>query len=328
MATHQNDDLLGALGAILKANVSIRADGKPASGRTKQQAADVLKYCFLTLRELGFVVMPAGLGDRHVQALMNYWWYEKKLKVCTITNYLGTLRKFSTWIGKRGMVKKPHDYLPQVPPSQFIIRAAAIQSKSWSAQGIDEEKIFELADEIDPRFGCILRAQRYFGLRLKEALQFRPWVWDFGSYVMMPDGVAKGGRSRPIQVRNQQQRDVLELIKSRIGKADCLGWSITKRRKIATLKSNRQRYYYQMKKIGMTKKAAGVCGHSLRAAFAEDAVLERGWTPPTLGGISNQIAKEDEILIRSQTAQDMGHNRHGFGSAYYGSFRRPKKPKA
>ena len=319
-----NFDWKRELGDILKRHAGIRANGKPASHRTKEQAAQVMMEVFQTLHGLGYKVMPQNLGDRHVRILMNEWYFKKKLKIRTVVNYLGTMRKFAGWIGKSNMVLPIAKYLPNVPAADLKIRSVAVKSKSWAGNGLDEQEYFKKADQLDVRFGCMLRAQKVFGLRLIEVLQMRPWHWDFDAYLFMPENVGKNGRERPIQIRVQEQREVLEFIKSKVGKDEYLGWSHAGLSKTAKLHANYQHYQYLMRKLGITKKQVGVTGHGLRAGFSEDALEGRGLVPPTRGGLPNQMSREDERIVKSKTAQDMGHNRLNFGGAYYGSFRKPK----
>ncbi len=319
-----NLDWKRQLGDIVKKHAGTRVNGKQASHRTKEQAAQVLMEAFTTLHQLGYNVMPQNLGDRHIRILMNEWYFKKKLKIRTVVNYLGTIRKFAGWIGKSNMVSPIGKYLPNVPAADLKIRSVAVKSKSWGANGLDEEEYFKRADQLDVRFGCMLRAQKAFGLRLKEVLQMKPWHWDFEAYLFLPPKIAKNGRERPIQIRVQEQRAVLEFIKLKVGKDEYLGWSHTRWGKVATLDSNYRRYQYLMRKLGITKKQVGVTGHGLRAGFSEDALEGRGLVPPTRGGLPNQMSREDERIVKSMTAQDMGHNRLNFGGAYYGSFRTPK----
>ena len=319
-----NLDWKRELGDILKAHAGIRANGKQASHRTKEQAAQVLMEAFQALHGLGYKVMPQNLGDRHIQILMNEWYFKKKLKIRTVVNYLGTLRKFAGWIGKPNLVLPIAKYLPNVPVTDLKIRSVAVKSKSWAGNGLDEEEYFKRAEQLDVRFSCMLRAQKAFGLRLIEVLQMRPWHWDFNAYLFLPPKIAKNGRERPIQIRVQEQRAVLEFIKSKIGKDEYLGWSHNCRGNATTLYSNYQHYQYLIRKLGVTKKAVNVTGHGLRAGFSEDALEDRGLVPPTRGGLPNQMSREDERIVKSKTAQDMGHNRLNFGGAYYGSFRKPK----
>ena len=320
-----NLDWKRELGDILKTHAGIRANGKQASHRTKEQAAQVLMEAFSTLHKLGYKVMPQNLGDRHVRILMNEWYFNKNLKIRTVVNYVGTLRKFCRWIGKPNMVMPIGKYLPNVPVTDLKIRSVAVKSKSWAGNGLDEQEYFKRADQLDVRFGCMLRAQRAFGLRLIEVLQMKPWHWDFDAYLFMPENIGKNGRERPIQIRVQEQREVLEFIKSKVGKDECLGWSHNCWGNATTLYMNYQHYQYLMKKLGITKKAVNVTGHGLRAGFSEDALEGRGLIPPTRGGLPDQMSREDERIVKSKTAQDMGHNRINFGGAYYGSFRKLKK---
>ncbi|MFK4554585.1 hypothetical protein ABH944_006245 [Caballeronia udeis] len=68
-------------------------------------------------------------------------------------------------------------------------------------------------------------------------------------------------------------------------------------------------YYYCLRKIGITKKNADVCGHGLRAEFAENCAIARGLLPATLGGTADQMPKEEMDLILLQVSEKLGHSR-------------------
>ncbi len=74
-----------------------------------------------------------------------------------------------------------------------------------------------------------------------------------------------------------------------------------------------------MKKLGMTKKDAGVTGHGLRAEYLEDQALLLGYIPPTLGGTNDQMDKENLHIIQRKVSELAGHSRTSVTAAYYGA---------
>ena len=313
-------ELITKLNAILAEHAHTRVNGNVASHRTATAAGDALCTCLRLLVELGYRVQdPRNIEEKHIKALCVEW-YAKKKAPKTIQGYLSQLRIFSGWIGKAGLVKDVYYYLPGVPRDELRVSAVARRSKSWAEMGIDVANKVEIALQLNERFGLMLLAQVSFGLRRLEVLQMKPWKCDkenrFAVYK------TKGGRPRDVDIDTEVQRAVLNLIKSKVGKNDYLGWKYRTDGAPATLEYSERRYNYFMEKTGITKALAEVTGHGLRAQFAENAALLRHLIPPTLGGTGGQMEREDLDLSRVQVSELLGHSRKSVTTAYYGSFGR------
>jgi len=306
---------------IMSAKGATRVNGKPASDRTQALTTEVICAAFKRLHELGYKIQePGNIGERHIAALMTDAWHTKKKKIKTIQNELSRLRVFCGMLGKGGMVGPLEKYLPDVDPKLLIVRAAARQSKSWSENGIDLVSKFQEVDERDWRLGLMLRLELAFGLRRQEVLKFDPHTQDFGQYIEVFPGQGKGGRARHIPVISAAQRATLDFVKSRVPKNQPLGWKDMHSGKTASLEQNIKRYENLMAALGFTKADAGVTGHGLRAQFAENHSLLLGMLPPTLGGLPDQLARDDLQIKRTRLAQALGHNRQDITNAYIGSF--------
>src|SRR5690606_21062702 len=128
----------------------------------------VLHASFHTLRDIGFkIIVPQNLGNRHVQALCNHWQSEGKA-AGTIANNLSCLRIFCSWVGKKGMVGRLRNYLPDIPKK--ATSPIAEVSKSWTENGIDVIAKMCEADNVDAQFGIMLRVELALGLRRHEVL--------------------------------------------------------------------------------------------------------------------------------------------------------------
>ncbi len=145
----------------------------------------------------------------------------------------------------------------------------------------------------------------------------------------LPDAGPKGGRARNVPITNSYQREVLDYVKERVPKRDAMGWKTTRRGNPATLEYNLKEYERRMDEIGITKSAAGVSGHGLRAEFAENAAMtnpDKPFVPPTLGGTAEQMSAADLDQALSQVSEMLGHSRPGVTSSYYGRFEGFRRP--
>ncbi|WP_321935280.1 phage integrase N-terminal domain-containing protein [Paraburkholderia sp. J8-2] len=333
-ATGFREDLTGWKGrlqALINERAGKRMNGQPASNRTIEATATVLFDIFNTLHGLGFKIQdPRSLGDRHVEALV-ICWYEKGAAIKTMQTKMSMLRKFATWIGKKGLVRALPLYLKHVPASRLRHVATITESKSWTKNDVDVDAKYAQADEVDERFGLMLRLGVAFGLRRKEILMFSPWKADRGDHIAVyANAGPKNGRARTVPITNEFQRQVLELLKARISKTGTLGWTHTRRGKPAKLKYQIAEYSRRMAEIGVTRALSGVTGHGLRMEFIENSAMAEGMTPPTLGGTADQMPREDLDLIRGRMSEMLGHSRLSVMNSYYGSFgrfrRKPEKP--
>lgn len=311
---------------ILKENAPTRQNGRVASDRTATAYGEVLRYAFSTLFELGYKLQnPANLSEAHIASLCKHW-YSTGKKPSTIQEYLSKLRVFSRWVGKKHMVKSLQVYLPDVDKKLLRATRIAGESKGWSEKGVDIKAKIQAADELDERFGLMLRMMLAFGLRRKEVVHNRPWKADRGDKLIIYLGEAKGGRPRDILFDTPEQRQVLDFVKSKVGKSDYLGWTTTMRGEDASLKYNIGKYNRLMAKIGITKLKDGATGHGLRAQYAENSALIAGMIPATLGGTKGQMDKESLDVTRAQISEQLGHSRIDVTASYYGSFGRNAKP--
>lgn len=332
--------LMSNLNEILFENSQTRVNGNKASRRTATIRGEGLRTNFRLLHdELGFKLAdPRNIGTKHLEALCKEW-YRRGLAPKTMQDYLSQLRIFSGWIGKKGLVKRIHHYLPDVPRDELRVSSVAEKSKSWAATGVDAVAKYLEATAYDWRFGLMILAQVAFGLRRMEVLQMQPWKCDQGDKFAAYE--TKGGRPRDIYIDNEVQRAVLDLIKSKIkGKEDTLGWMERvdgkpfKEKKLrkgeervdASLAYSESRYSRLMAKIGITKSISQCTGHGLRAQFAENAMLLKDIVPPTLGGTKGQKPCGEIEVARLQTSEALGHSRTSVTNAYYGSFGRDGAP--
>lgn len=312
--------------ALLDEYAGKRVNGKVASHKTVKHTTEVLFNFFHTLHRLGYQVQhPKNVGERHIEAAVRHWHFDKKLAPKSLQDYTSRLRVvFEHWIGKSGMVKAFAKYLPDVPAEELVVKTSAAKSKSWTEAGIDVVPKLMEADKLDERLGMMLRMQLAFGLRRKEAILCRPWIADRGDVLQVYPGEGKGNRPRMIPIETEVQKSLLKAVQNKVGKREALGWPNMIDGTSATLEQKEKRYNRYMARLGLTKLDAGATGHGLRGQYAENKALLQGFVPATLGGTPGQMPKDELTVLKLQVSEALGHSRESITSAYYGTLSRFK----
>lgn len=301
---------------LLAKHAAKRVNGKVASMETQETTRDILFANFRKLDTMGLRINnPENLSEKHIRALVRYWYYEEKKANKTMQNQLSRLRVFGEWIGKPGLVRSLAYYLPEVPPETLKVKNATDKSKAWTSVGIDLQDLIRQADTLDWRFGCMLRISIAFGLRREELVHCRPHRADRGYYLLVVDG--KGGQSRPVPIDTPERRAALDYVKSRLKGDQFLGWPTTVRGKEGSKEYALGRYNKLMIRLGLTKKDAGVTGHGGRAQYVENISLEAGFVPTVLGGTVH-ISKDQLDIKIIQISENLGHHRRSVYAAYAG----------
>ena len=321
MTNAKLESLVRSAEAVVRKGAAIRVNGAVASLRTQEYSWQVVSETCRRLHSLGFYLTDvSGLTRKHIDAVIAAW-HSQGLSNKTIQNQFSRLKVFAGWLQKPWLVSPDgaSGHLPGMDPKSLQVRTVADESKSWTQNGIDVADMIRRARTEDERLGAMLLLGIAFGLRKKEMLRIKPWKADKGMSLDIDRSVAKNGRYRNIPFEagrcGEAQRMALDHAKSVCRKYDTLGW-VGK-----TFKQNENKYYYHLKRLGITMADAGVTGHGLRAEYAENILLMNDLTPVTLGGTKSQMdkAQRDEILTIAQNK--LGHGDLHVSAAYFGSFR-------
>lgn len=307
---------LRSLAKIFKANSGRRAvgPGTVCSIETQHYRWRVVSLCFGELWQMGFRLKgPESLGDRHIQALTARW-YEEGLAVTTWHNRISILRTFSEWIQKPGMVRDVQDYFQGIDTTRVT---AAQTNRAWQPNGVMPEDVIERARQLDERLALYLELQFEFGLRVKESIEMRPahCLVESGKAIEIYEGT-KGGRLRRVNIVTENQRKVFEkardlAAKTRSGR---LRWNDV------TWRQAQNRFYYLIRKLGVTRKQLGITAHGLRHGYAQDRYRDlTGHPPPLMVGEGKLIGRDAHHQAAIQVARDLGHGRPEVGASYYGS---------
>jgi integrase len=266
---------------------------------------------------------PRQLANRHIEAMVARW-LERRLSTATIHNYLSFLRTFSGWIGKSGMVREPEFYVGADSPHAHRSEVAT-EDRSWSAMNVDiAAKIAEIA-RFDSWVGLQLELEAGFGLRGKEARHLKPHGAIVTSDAANPRDAAafpecrtflhisagsKGGRPRDIPIQTQAQQELLDRVMKLVPPGHYVG------RPGFTSLQNQARFYYVIRKFGISKADLGVVSHGLRHQYANDHFeADAGGPSPVRGGTSRP---EGNKPARTRVSRVLGHNRERASTGYLG----------
>jgi integrase len=301
-----------SLAAVLKLNNGRKASGGSTSGfKTQAKRAEILYSSFELLhRELGYKLSDVReFRGRHVKALAAAW--EKKgYSASTLQNRLSTLRVFSQWIGKQGLVESSDTYFSR--PGAAQRSGIAKTDKSWSAHGVDRAAVIAAVAAKDPRIALQLELQAAFNLRAQESWLLRPHMDDKGSYLSVVHGT-KGGRDRVVPIDTQAKREVLDRAKTFAEKK----WSSTSD-PTKSLSQVKNHYYDVVRDCGIKREGGlGVTSHGLRAQYAGDKFQKLTGVPcPVRGG--GPVDPDSDRAARLELAEELGHSRTSITRAYIG----------
>lgn len=308
--------------AVVDKHAAQRTNGKVASLRTIEFSRQVLRETCRRLHTLGFYLSDVtNIKEKHIDAVVRSW-HAQGLANKTMQNQLSRLRIFSGWIKKPEIIKQGGlpAYLPEVAAGALKVKTYSDQSKSWSGKGVDVIEVYKRAKLEDQRLSGMILMGLAFGFRKKEMLRIKPWKADAGHEIRVDGSVAKNGRFRSIPIEldtpyGKFQRWALDEVKSLCKKTETLGWPEL------TYKASENRYYYYMKRLGVTKFDNGITGHGIRAEYAENMALWSGLVPPSLGGSVNQMPKENRVAITNNVSNLLGHDKEHTIGAYFSTFR-------
>ncbi|WP_080757878.1 tyrosine-type recombinase/integrase [Comamonas testosteroni] len=237
-------------------------------------------------------------------------WEEEGLSASTLTTYFSCVSRFYKWMHKRFPAESVTELLKDASRSKRQV--SITKAKTWSSKGVDFAEVKKKLAEIDRYAAIYLELNLAFGLRVQEAAALKPLESHKGTYLLVMLG-AKGGRGRTVQYTNEYQLEVIEkacaIAKDRLGLLRAPGKSLSQAI---------DRYYYCLKKAGVTQKDLGVTAHGLRHEFANTLYKEQtGIDSPVMGG--GQLDPDTNDQTRKVITEALGHSRTSIVSAYIGT---------
>lgn len=261
--------------------------------------------------------------------LTAYWANDLGHSSSTIQNKLSAIRKFCELIGKMEAIPK-REKLYVALEAKGVEKSAVTRaqvthgSKSWKAAGVDAQAIIEVVAVENPQEAILFELELHFGLRVKEALCFRPREAERRDGIAINLGTKGGlGRFVPFMkdpVKQAKQRDVLERARAWADKHNNKGEMGYER---MTMEEARTKYYHVLRKYGINQKAMGVSSHGLRHQFAADMFEDiTGHRPPAEGEETPAWFKQNSELVDhayKKVSEALGHWRKDISTAYLSS---------
>ena len=199
-------------------------------------------------------------------------WGQRGQAPSTIQNKISILRRFLTFIGKDSAIPKGETlktWLNQQGITAPVTRQyIPTESKAWDENSVDLQKVLAELSKESAITAIQLEVQAAFGLRMKESIQLNPQAADCGTFLRVVHGT-KGGLPRDVDfeddpVMREWQRDVLERSKLYAAQNRRGTLSIQGKR----LDQSKAHFYYQCRKVGITRDQLGVTAHGLRHQYA------------------------------------------------------------
>lgn len=300
---------------------------RPVSERTRTLYADELIRMLDELREIRAGVQDIGeIGKTHAVKLIKHWG-QRGQAASTIQNKISILRRFLTFIGKDTAIPKGEalkTWLNQQGVTAPVTRQnIPTESKAWDENSVDLHKVLAELSKESAITAMQLEVQAAFGLRMKESIQLNPQAADCGTFLRVVHGT-KGGLPRDVDfdddpAMREWQRDVLERAKLYAGQNRKGTLSVQGKR----LDQSKAHFYYQCRKVGITRDQLGVTAHGLRHQYAARryARLSGMGAPVSKNAplhVTDEVRSAD-LAAREQVSRELGHFRPDITQAYTGS---------
>jgi len=275
-------------------------DNRDGSFSTQATRSRILDLIANHLQELGFRRMqPRSLKPKHVDALVGLW-KEQGIRVGTLKNRFSALRWWAKKVNKPSIIARDN--------SAYAIGTRKCVAEKSKALELDEKKLAKISD---PYVRLSIRLQAAFGLRREESIKFSPGYAIQDDHIQLKASWTKGGRARTVPIRTDEQRQLLEEVKTQAKGGALIPAHLNYVQQL-------NRYQRQLRNAGMKKL------HGLRHAYAQQRYEEMtGWKAPVAGGPAAQSLNEDQHALdleaRAVISRELGHNRVSVSVVYLGT---------
>jgi site-specific recombinase XerC len=271
-------------------------DGSFSTQATRSRKLDLIANQLLAL---GYRRMQStSLKPKHVDALLAKW-REQGISTGTLKNRLSALRWWAKKVNKSSIIARDN--------SVYGIGKREHVAKESKALKLGAEQLSAISD---PYMKLSIRLQAAFGLRREESIKFSPSYAMQNDHIKLKPSWTKGGRARTVPIRNDEQRQLLEEVKT-LTKGGAL---IPPTRNYV---EHLHRYERQLRNAGMKKL------HGLRHAYAQQRYFEfTGWKAPVAGGPTSKELTPEQLApdyeARAIVSNELGHARVEIAAVYLG----------
>ena len=274
-------------------------DNRDGSYSTQATRSRILDLIASQLLEIGFRRMqPRSLKPKHVDALVAHW-QEKGIGTGTLKNRLSALRWWAKKVNKPSIIAKDN--------TVYGIGKRTYIAKESKAQELDIEKLSLISDQ----YVCLsIRLQAAFGLRREEAIKFSPSYAVQDDHIKLKPSWTKGGRARTVPITNEDQRRLLEEVKTLARGGALIPPHLNYVKQL-------HRYEKRTAKAGLSQL------HGLRHGYAQRRYFElTERVCPVAGGLPSKdlnpaqraLDHEARVIISSE----LGHARVEIAAVYLG----------
>ena len=274
-------------------------DNRDGGFSTQATRSRMLDLIATQLRELGFRRMQKrSLNPKHVDALISHW-QDQGISVGTLKNRVSALRWWAKKINKSSIIARDN--------TVYGIGKRSYVAKASKARELDERKLSKISDQ---SVRLSIRLQAAFGLRREESIKFSPGYGIKHDHIRLKSSWTKGGRTRTVPIRNDEQRQLLAEVKDFVNGGSLIPAQLNYVQQL-------HRYERQLRNVGLTKL------HGLRHAYAQRRYEElTGWRSTAAGGPAADSLTTDQralnLKARVTISQELGHNREAISAVYLG----------
>jgi len=271
-------------------------DGSFSTQATRSRILDLIAN---QLHALGFRHMrPTSLKPKHVDALIIHW-QEQGISTGTLKNRLSTLRWWGKKVNRESIMRRDN--------MAYGIGSRTHVAKQSKAQDLDEGKLARINDEY---VRLSIRLQAAFGLRREESIKFQPLYAMQGDHIKLKSSWTKGGRARTVPIRNEDQRRLLEEVRTLARGGALIPPQLNYVEQL-------HRYESQTRKAGLSRL------HGLRHGYAQRRYLELTGSVCAVGvGLSSKEQNPEQRALdhkaRIIVSRELGHSREAISAAYLG----------
>jgi len=271
-------------------------DGSFSTQATRSRKLDLIANQLLAL---GYRRMQStSLKPKHVDALLAKW-REQGISTGTLKNRLSALRWWAKKVNKSSIIARDN--------SVYGIGKREHVAKESKALKLGAEQLSAISD---PYMKLSIRLQAAFGLRREESIKFSPSYSMQNDHIKLKPSWTKGGRARTVPIRNDEQRQLLEEVKTLTKGGALIPPTLN-------YVEHLHRYERQLRNAGMKKL------HGLRHAYAQQRYFEfTGWKAPVAGGPTSKELTPEQLApdyeARAIVSSELGHARVEIAAVYLG----------